>query len=71
MITSDIRAELHEKLQQYYSIEKVAKMCDVSPNTVRKWIQHEKLKARKIGGAVRISASELSSFIQDWKYFLN
>ena len=54
------------RLQQHYSIDSVAKMYEVSPNTVRKWIRLQKIKAHKICGAVRIPKSELLRIVSDW-----
>lgn len=49
--------------EKYYTIKEVAKMFKVSSTTVRSWIyEQKKLKAYKVGGAVRISQTDIDNF---------
>jgi len=45
-----------------YSLEDVAKMCEVAPRTVRHWIKTGKLKGIKFKGKSWISEKELKRF---------
>lgn len=51
-------------VEQYYSIEEVAKMLKVVYLTVYRWIQSDKLKSTKAGKQYRIKKSELDKFIE-------
>ena len=42
-----------------FTVEEAANICDVHPETVRRWIRADKLKAAKIGTEYRISRAEL------------
>ena len=46
------------------TIKDVAKKLNVHPNTVYRLIYARKLKAVKVGGAVRIDERELAKFIE-------
>ena len=46
-----------------FTVEQVAKMLDLHPRTIRRFIREEKLKARKVGGQWRISQQNLEPFI--------
>ena len=48
---------------QLCSISTVARLLEVSPDTVRRLIARGDLIAIRIGGNVRVSATELESFI--------
>ena len=47
---------------RYYTIDGVADLFDVSPRTVRRWIDDGELVAHKINNVVRISDRDLSEF---------
>lgn len=49
----------------YYSVDKIAEMLDVHPETVRRWIRSEKLKAFDNGNSYRVSKEELQKFIDN------
>ena len=48
----------------FYKIEKAAKIIDVSPWTIRKWIKEKKIRTYRFGGAVRIRELDLMNFAQ-------
>jgi len=54
------------RLQQHYSIKTIAAMYDIAESTIRRWIRVGKLRAHKIGGAIRIPKSELMKLVKDW-----
>lgn len=51
-------------MQQLYRIEEAAKILALSPKTLRKWIYERKINYVKVGGAVRISVSELERIME-------
>ena len=48
-----------------YTREEVADLLGVNSRTVDRWIRSGRLGAFKLGGAVRISAADLSAFLED------
>jgi excisionase family DNA binding protein len=50
--------------KQFLKIEHVAKILDVSPWTVRKWIKQRKIRTYRFGGAVRLEISDIMLFAQ-------
>jgi excisionase family DNA binding protein len=48
----------------YYTIEEVADILRVSPQTVRKLIKEKQLKAVRIGVQLRIKKEELDRFLE-------
>lgn len=46
-------------MEQHYTITVVAKKLSVHRNTVARWLRDGLIKAVRIGGSVRIAASEL------------
>lgn len=55
------------KIEQYYSIEELAKMLKVAYLTVYRWIQAGKLKSVKAGKQYRIKKENLDNFLKDYK----
>ena len=51
--------------QKYYSIKHLAAQWDLSPKTIRRMINSGKMKAKRIGGSVRVPHSELLKVIDD------
>lgn len=49
---------------QLTTVRSLAELLLVSDRTVRRWIDDEKLKARRIGGAIRLGCADLIVFIQ-------
>ena len=45
------------------TVEQVAERLAVSPKTVRRWIKDHELSIHRLGGAIRVSESDLSSFL--------
>ncbi len=46
-------------MEQLFRIEKAAEMLDVSLKTLRKWWYERKIQIVKVGGDVRVAASEI------------
>lgn len=51
------------ELDNWLTVEAVATALCVHHTTVRRWIKAEKLKAKKVGGTVRIRSFDLNAFI--------
>ena len=47
-----------------YDIQEIAKMLNIHPQTVRRWIHSGKLPERKLGKTYYISEQELNDFTQ-------
>ena len=48
----------------YYTIEEIANMLKVNPESVRRWVRSGKMKAIKLGGKyIRVEATNLDDFI--------
>lgn len=47
---------------RFYSIKEVAHFLSVSTRTIRRWIKSGELRARQLGGVVRISHDDLQDF---------
>lgn len=52
--------------QKYYRLKTLAATFDISEKTLRRMITEGKLKAKRIGGSIRIAHSELNKIIQDY-----
>lgn len=52
--------------QQYFRLSKVAHMLDLSEKTLRRMIANRQLKAKRIGGSIRIPHEELSKIIKEY-----
>lgn len=52
-------------IDQYYSIEEVAKLLKVAYLTVYRWIQSKKLIALKAGKQYRIKKEDLTVFMKE------
>ena len=48
---------------KFFTISDVAESLDVSPRTVRRWIDDKLLVAHKIGVVVRIAEGDLRAFL--------
>lgn len=50
-----------------YTVESIAKLLSVHPETVRKWIKSGEMRAIKLGGPAgyRISQSALNQFLRE------
>ncbi|MFX4221515.1 MAG: helix-turn-helix domain-containing protein [Thalassobaculum sp.] len=51
------------ELDNWLTVEAVATALCVHHTTVRRWIKAGKLKAKKVGGTVRIRSCDLNVFI--------
>lgn len=53
-----------DKKTTYYTIEEIAEMLKVNPESVRRWVRSKKLPAIKLSGKyIRVKASDLDRFI--------
>ena len=49
---------------QFYTVQDIAKMLQVHPESIRRWIREGKLKSIHLGGKyIRISHEDLQAFI--------
>jgi excisionase family DNA binding protein len=46
--------------EQFFKVREIADRYKVHEDTVRRWIKARDLEVQRIGGVIRISASELS-----------
>ncbi len=51
-------------LPAFYSVTETAKLLKVSPRTVRRWIEKGDLTAHRFGRQIRITDSDLMTFIR-------
>ena len=52
----------------YYTIEEVAEMLKVNPESVRRWVRSKQLPAIKLGGKyIRVETGDLDRFISKSK----
>lgn len=56
-------ADLPKK--SWYRIPEVAYFLDVGDSTIRRWIEHGKLKAAKLGGSVKIPRESIEDFVKE------
>jgi len=49
----------------FYSVEKVAEMLDLHPQTIRRWIKEGKLKATKPGQSYKIRKEDLEELLKN------
>ncbi len=55
-------------LPQFYTPEQVAKILQINPESVRRYVRSGKLKAIKLGGKfIRIDKKDLEEFIASMK----
>lgn len=54
-------------VDQYYSIDEIAKMLKVAYLTVYRWVKNKKLVALKAGKQYRIEKENLDTFLKDHK----
>ncbi|MEK7727561.1 MAG: helix-turn-helix domain-containing protein [candidate division KSB1 bacterium] len=52
--------------QQYYRLAKVARLFDLSEKTLRRMITNHQIKAKRIGGSIRIPHEELAKIVRDY-----
>ncbi|HPT66014.1 MAG TPA: helix-turn-helix domain-containing protein [Candidatus Woesebacteria bacterium] len=59
-----------EQKPVYYTIEEVAEILKVNPESVRRWVRAKKIPAIKLGGKyIRISATDLENFTKSSKVY--
>ena len=53
--------------ETYYTVEQIAKMLDIHPKTIQRYIREGRLRASKIGKSWRVSGHDLSMFAEGSK----
>ncbi len=61
--TEDRAGGSAERETRFYTIADVAELVQVAPRSVRRWIRSGQLAAHRFGSIVRISESDLASFL--------
>lgn len=57
--------------QEFYTVDQVAKLLNIHPKTIQRYIREGKLRAGKIGKGYRISGQDLSVFTEQEPNSLN
>jgi len=57
------KADKSSSSMKFYTIDQVADFVEVSPRTVRRWIEKGLLVAHRINGLVRISDADFQAFL--------
>lgn len=53
-----------EEKPEFYTVEQVAKILQITPETIRRYVRNGKLKAIKLGGKfIRVGKKDLDDFI--------
>ena len=52
--------------QKYYRLKTLAETFDISEKTLRRMITNRQIKAKRIGGGIRIPHSELSKLVKEY-----
>lgn len=52
-------------MQEIYTSEQVAKILQIHPQTVLKFIRDGKLRGSKVGRGYRVKASDIDKFLED------
>jgi len=56
----------NEEIQELYTVEEVAKMFKVNPESVRRWVRKEKIKSIKLGGKfIRMTKDAIQDFLKE------
>lgn len=50
-------------MEQIFSVEEAAKVLQIAPNTMRRYVRTGKVRAAKLGKAYRITESDLMTFL--------
>lgn len=59
-----MRSNKNEQADKNYSVNEVAVIFGVHPNSVRRWIKDGKIKFFRVGGTVRITEEEIYRIIE-------
>lgn len=55
-----------EEIQELYTVEEVAKLFKVNPESVRRWVRKEKIKSIKLGGKfIRMTKDAIQDFLKE------
>lgn len=54
-----------EAMPYYFTVQDVAEILSLNPQTVRRYIREGKLKSKKIGAGHRITKEDLQAFINN------
>lgn len=60
-------APMDTNANNFYTVEEVASLLKVHPNTVRGWIRQGKLNAIKVNTLTRIREADLETFMKPFK----
>ncbi|MCA9741405.1 helix-turn-helix domain-containing protein [candidate division KSB1 bacterium] len=52
--------------QKHYRLAAVAEMFDLSEKTVRRMVTERRIKAKRIGGSIRIPHAEVVKMVEDY-----
>ena len=52
------------RVDEFLSTDKAAKVADVHPDTIRRWVRERKLTGHKAGSRIRVSRLELERFLR-------
>lgn len=56
----------NEEIQDLYTVEEVAKLFKVNPESVRRWVRKEKIKSIKLGGKfIRMTKDAIQDFLKE------
>jgi len=56
----------NEEIQELYTVEEVAKLFKVNPESVRRWVRKEKIKSIKLGGKfIRMTKESINDFLKE------
>jgi excisionase family DNA binding protein len=61
------RVVMNTNTNNFYTVEEVASLLKVHPNTVRGWIRQGKLNAIKISTLTSITETDLETFMKPFK----
>lgn len=56
--------------KKFFTVNEIAKMFDMNPKTIRRYIQRGTLQAHKIGGQWRITQQDLKKFLDTNEEFM-
>ena len=54
-------------MEKLYTVEQVAEILQMKMNSIYRYIYRNQLKHHKVGGAIRISESQLKEFLEKGK----
>lgn len=67
MILADLLSKQPVREEKLHTVKSIAQLADVAELTVRNWVSDGKIKAKKIGGVIRIQESQFMNGLEDVK----